>query len=325
MIVRRYTDPVAYRDRVSAYLEREEAANNLPLGIVYRLAEGVQREEHSPLLALVEEEGETALVMLMTPPHNVIVVGPTRELAPTQPPTLTGISDPAGEEKMAPIQPPTLTGISDPAGEGAVEAGVAFLLGEGISPPGVIGARPAATQFAMAWCARAGCTAKVRTEQMIYRLDRVNPIAYSPGALIQATEVHLDLVAEWMIGFSEVTPEDPLGLDEARERAEEAVGAGRVYLWCDQIPVSMAWKVRPTRHGITVSGVYTPPALRRRGYATSCVAALSQLLLDEGYAYCTLYTDLANPTSNHIYGEIGYVPIQASIDMAFAEWEDDVS
>jgi predicted GNAT family acetyltransferase len=52
--------------------------------------------------------------------------------------------------------------------------------------------------------------------------------------------------------------------------------------------------------------VYTPPELRRRGYASALVAALSRRLLDEGRRFCFLYTDLANPTSNHIYREIGY-------------------
>jgi predicted GNAT family acetyltransferase len=284
LIVRRYTDPIAYRDRVSAYLEREEAVNNLPLGIVYRLAAASQHAGTSaragarqPLLALVEEQGRVIFVMVMTPPHNLIVCGTAN----------------------------------------TVGVAVSFLLHEGISPPGVIGPRDVATRFASAWCARTGCTPSVRTEQMIYRLDRVNPIAYSPGMLIRAEEAHLDLLTEWMIGFFAITPEGALETEEARARAEEAVGGGRVYLWHDAAPVSMAWKTRPTRHGITVSGVYTPPELRRRGYATSCVAALSQLLLDEGHAYCTLYTDLANPISNHIYQEIGYHPIRASIDLVF--------
>jgi GNAT superfamily N-acetyltransferase len=304
MIVRRYTDPSAYRERVHAFLEREEAVNNLSLGIVYRLAETSQREEaRPPLLALVEEQGCVMFVMVMTPPHNVIVYGVTSRLAPTLPP-------PEGEGAKPAQRAPK-------GWEGAVDAAVSFLLGEGVSPPGVIGPREVATGFASTWCTRTGCTASVRTEQMIYRLDRVNPITYSPGSLAQAGEAHLGLVAEWMIGFSEVTPGGSLEPAEAQARAEEAVGAGRVYLWYDGAPVSMAWKTRPTRHGITVSGVYTPPELRRHGYATSCVAALSQLLLDEGYDYCTLYTDLANPTSNHIYQEIGYCPIQASIDLVF--------
>lgn len=55
--------------------------------------------------------------------------------------------------------------------------------------------------------------------------------------------------------------------------------------------------------------VYTPPAARGRGYASACVAALSQRVLDDGAHFCMLYTDLANPVSNAIYQRIGYVPV----------------
>jgi hypothetical protein len=71
----------------------------------------------------------------------------------------------------------------------------------------------------------------------------------------------------------------------------------------------MAIQVRPTRSGISVSGVYTPPEHRKHGYASACVAALSQQLLDQGYKFCSLFTDLANPTSNKIYNRIGYQPV----------------
>ena len=36
-------------------------------------------------------------------------------------------------------------------------------------------------------------------------------------------------------------------------------------------------------------------------------------MLDEGYKTTTLYTDLANPTSNKIYQEIGYEQIAESM------------
>jgi len=49
--------------------------------------------------------------------------------------------------------------------------------------------------------------------------------------------------------------------------------------------------------------------LRGRGYATSCVAALTTRLLDSGKTFCCLYTDLSNPTSNSIYQRIGYRPV----------------
>jgi predicted GNAT family acetyltransferase len=77
----------------------------------------------------------------------------------------------------------------------------------------------------------------------------------------------------------------------------------------DDRPVSLAGYGGPTRHGIRIGPVYTPPAERRRGYASACVAALSQQLLDRGRRFCFLFTDLANPTSNHIYQQIGYRPV----------------
>ena len=40
------------------------------------------------------------------------------------------------------------------------------------------------------------------------------------------------------------------------------------------------------------------------------MAAASQVQLYAGRQFCFLYTDLANPTSNHIYAEIGYEPIR---------------
>jgi predicted GNAT family acetyltransferase len=48
------------------------------------------------------------------------------------------------------------------------------------------------------------------------------------------------------------------------------------------------------------------------------VVALSQLLLDTGYAFCFLFTDLNNPTSNHIYQEIGYRAVSDVDSHAFS-------
>jgi protein-L-isoaspartate(D-aspartate) O-methyltransferase len=65
----------------------------------------------------------------------------------------------------------------------------------------------------------------------------------------------------------------------------------------------MALVQRETARGICFSMVYTSPHLRKQGYATSCVAALTQRMLDAGKRFCCLYTDLTNPTSNAIYKE----------------------
>ncbi|NIA13712.1 MAG: GNAT family N-acetyltransferase [Nitrospiraceae bacterium] len=66
---------------------------------------------------------------------------------------------------------------------------------------------------------------------------------------------------------------------------------------------------RPTRHGMSVTGVYTPPERRRHGYAASCVAQLSRHILDSGKRFCYLFSDRSNPTSNSIYAKVGYRPV----------------
>ena len=98
-------------------------------------------------------------------------------------------------------------------------------------------------------------------------------------------------------------------MDRIRKRTEAQISAGRFFLWVDEKPVSMALISPPTGDSQMVGGVYTPPALRGKGYATSCVAKLSQRVLDSGVPSCRLFTDLANPTSNKIYARIGYHPV----------------
>lgn len=80
-------------------------------------------------------------------------------------------------------------------------------------------------------------------------------------------------------------------------------------LWVtERGPVAMAAINRRTSSSSCVSWVYTPPEHRRRGYASAVVAALSQRELDAGATWYSLFTDVANPTSNHIYTELGYEP-----------------
>ena len=80
----------------------------------------------------------------------------------------------------------------------------------------------------------------------------------------------------------------------------------------------MLWTNPPTAGVVRVSGVYTPVERRGHGYASACVAAVSQHELDSGAVACSLYTDLANPTSNKIYQAIGYQPVEDARQWAFA-------
>lgn len=168
------------------------------------------------------------------------------------------------------------------------------------------GPEPTVATFAELVAASTGRGAERRMGQRIHELRTVAPLDRSAqGRLRLALEEEIGLLTPWVGEMLSVMGDQR----HAGEIARERVLGGHLFVWDDDGPVSMAAWTGKTPNGVRVNFVYTLPELRGRGYATSCVAALSQRLLDQGNAYCCLYTDLANPTSNAIYRRIGYRPV----------------
>jgi predicted GNAT family acetyltransferase len=143
----------------------------------------------------------------------------------------------------------------------------------------------------------------------LFRLETVRPPAPVPGRLREALPQDRDLLVEWSAAFmAEALPDEPG--DPAAPIDLRLGRPGLVWIWEDGgIPVSTAHRTEPALGVVRVANVYTPPELRGRGYASACVAGLSQDALDHGVIHCALYTDLSNPTSNKIYQAIGYEPV----------------
>ncbi|WP_242212468.1 GNAT family N-acetyltransferase [Bacillus cereus group sp. BfR-BA-01383] len=153
----------------------------------------------------------------------------------------------------------------------------------------------------------------VAMEQGVYELKRVKKKCNANGIFRAVNNDELPLIEQWIYQFCEDV-KLPTTKGEAKQTAYTLITTNRLFgLEVDGKLVSVAAKTRPTKNNITVNFVYTPKEARKKGYASNCVAALSQHLLDEGYKTTTLYTDLANPTSNKIYKEIGYEQIMESV------------
>lgn len=133
-----------------------------------------------------------------------------------------------------------------------------------------------------------------------------------PGTLRPTGEDDRSLLEAWVGAFiTEALHDDPTRAAASVERwLAQANDDGRLMLWeAEGAPVSMAGFLGPTPTGITILSVYTPPEHRGHGYASACVATLTQYLLERGRRRVFLSTDLANPTSNRIYQRIGYRPL----------------
>ncbi|MET0396688.1 MAG: GNAT family N-acetyltransferase [Longimicrobiaceae bacterium] len=266
----RHPDAESFLRDAQADLERAEAENNMVLGGALRLVGRPQAPERPRYFATVRAGGGLRAAAMHTPPFALALVG-------------------------------------DGAGE-ALERVVEDLRAAGVRPGGVFGPVALADGFAAVWTRAVGEAARVAMRERLFALTEVLPVRPAPGALRRAAAADEDTVARWMTAFDA----EALGeadAERARAAARRRIAAGEMWIWeVEGEPRSMAASDRPTRHGVAVNAVYTPPEWRGRGYATVAVARLSAGLLAQGRRFCVLFTDLANPVSNAIYQRIGYRP-----------------
>jgi predicted GNAT family acetyltransferase len=266
-----FKDAVGFLDKVQLWLEQREVENNLMLGIALLLQKAPDYYKTQPFMGIVIETGGPVNAALMTPPFNLV---------------LAGQSHSASLETLA---------------RGLIE--------QGWTLPGVLGPSETSCAFAGLWSRMNGIRVQPGMRMRIYELTRVIQPAWPAGRFRPAGMGDLALITDWVVAFRQEALNQSAALEAARRQAERLVAEQKAFLWDHDSPVSMAASTRPIRNGVSVNMVYTPPDQRQKGYASACVAALSQQLLDSGYKYCCLFTDLANPTSNRIYMDIGYLSV----------------
>ncbi|MFF1792920.1 GNAT family N-acetyltransferase [Kitasatospora sp. NPDC058263] len=180
----------------------------------------------------------------------------------------------------------------------------------------VSGGESAVHAFAAAWQAATGATACARSRQRLYRLDGLTgpprPPAGRPRVCAPADR---ELLVDWYGAFG---AEVAIELPNARDTVDDRIAAGLLHVWEDGgAPVAMAGN-SPVIAGMSRIGpVYTPPERRGRGYASGVTAAASAHALAQGAAEVLLFTDLANPTSNSIYRQLGYRPVEDCLTVGF--------
>ena len=276
-----FSDAGKFLERVQPFLVRREAEHCLILGLLDGLRSGEQWGSQPPLMASVENRDEVVAVVLMTPPRNLI-----------------------------------LSWIAD---DSTIDAIAHELRAEGIAIPGVNGSADSAQKFVLKWTELSRCSYRVQMAQRIYQLTRVTNETRSAGHLREPEQSDEALLREWRAGFSI----DAEGMDPSQAREDAALPmppSRHMFLWeLEGTPVAMAGFAGPTPNGIRVAWVYTPPENRGKGFAGACVAALSQKLLYDGRKFCFLYTDLANPVSNHVYQKMGYEAVVDATVYSFSK------
>ena len=184
------------------------------------------------------------------------------------------------------------------------------------SIPGITAPQLEAETFVTAWQGLTRQYIELEVFMSIQQLGEIKAIDSAVGRLRLAVLAEAELLTDWIQAFVK----EALGINESKASSHQWViknlEQDSLYVWENSNIVSMAACGGKTPHGIRVKSVYTSPKYRGNGYATSCVAAMSQLLLEQ-QKYCFLFTDLANSASNKIYGKIGYIPMGEIKDYRF--------
>ena len=267
-----------FSDHVTPMLLRREAENNLVLGLVSQLVAGTQPAE-SLMCSIDDRNGQPVAAAVMTPTHPLVLTGAPAEAAPL------------------------LT---------------VHLQNMRLAPPAASGPDETVAAFADCWCAATGVKQRLGSMLGGFVLTKVIPPSRpAPGHFREAMSDDVELLVTWANDFFVET--DHVGIDDPREVVSTRIKEGRLFVWCDDgdRPVCMGGWAGKTPNGVRVNFVYTPPHNRRRGHASACVAALSQALLDGGAKFCFLYTNLASPTPNKIYQQMGYRHIGNFRDVRF--------
>ena len=266
-----FDDAKTFYERIKQNFSDKQMENDLMLGLAYLLIDDPNHYGSQPFLASIEEDGKIFLCAFMTPPWNILV---------------------HGIEECPDLSYKIL---------------IDYILKERISIPGVNGRADISKKFMDIWCNKTQNKSELHMESRLFILTEVNKITNSSGHLVKADMSHFRLLNEWAKQFHvevRLDVED----DYIRKHVKYIIQSGNAFLWIDKEPVCMTFCERPHENGISISYVFTPPKFRNKGYALSCVATVSQRILGSGFAYCSLFTDLTNPTSNSIYQKIGYRP-----------------
>ncbi|MCX5211047.1 GNAT family N-acetyltransferase [Kitasatospora sp. NBC_00240] len=200
-------------------------------------------------------------------------------------------------------------------GSGALGSGV-LGVGAGRALGGVGGGKAAVRQFAAAWCAATGRASAVQVDERLHRLAELVPPSPAPTGLARAARAaERELLIGW---FEDFGAEIAADFHAGPEAVDRRIADGTLHVWEDGgRPVAVAGR-SPVVAGMSRIGpVFTPPALRGRGYGGAVTAAASAYALAEGAGEVLLYTDLANPTSNSIYRKLGYRPVEDCLAVAF--------
>jgi predicted GNAT family acetyltransferase len=185
--------------------------------------------------------------------------------------------------------------------------------------PGLTGSRPLVEAFLAKFVTMSELALRGEIERnlLVYVLGTLRAPIPGSGTWRAATPSDFEFLFSWWKSFADETDVERHGLEEGLRASLEDK---RVYLWIDRgetvCAVGHSTVVDVMNQAVARIGpVYTPPDMRRRGFASLLTATVSELLSRHGTGVM-LFTDAANATSNGVYTRLGYEKVDEIVEYA---------
>jgi GNAT superfamily N-acetyltransferase len=187
---------------------------------------------------------------------------------------------------------------------------------------GARGERDATIAFAHAWHEITGRVGQASSEERLYRLGTLAQPSGVDGTARAADDGDSEVLVDWVERFFLESfghhRDDGAGtrfVAAAKNKGDQFI------VWTvDATPVSMAMLRAPAAGVSRIGPVFTPQDRRCRGYGSAVTAAAAHRARAGGVADVVLFADLANPTSNAIYQQIGFQPVADSVRIDFGPY-----
>jgi uncharacterized protein len=269
MDVTRYDSADSFLQVAQPLLMMAEAENNLPLGVAQGIARNPSAAKN-PYLATVSGASGVLACAVHIAPFNLVITRANRE-------PIVELARHAFESI------PDLEGVTGPS--------------------------RSADDFAIAWSRLSNAQPVLGMRLRIHETRKIidSDLPPPPGHFRAAVSADVGLLTGWAERFvSDARIRERI---DAGVVVRDAIARGRLHVWDNGAPVSMAAWTGKTPNGVRINFVYTPRELRGNGYGTACVKALTKQQLEHGNAFCWLYTDVSSAASPNIFKRIGYWPV----------------
>lgn len=162
---------------------------------------------------------------------------------------------------------------------------------------------PTATMMANSWSSVTGDNWNIEDEWQAFSTNNVvMPEQRAGGVLRLPVAAETQLIENWGNDYG---IEKPAPIDVATFLLGK-VRTGELFVWDHNGPRTLIAVSAKTKHCARVSAVYTPPAHRRRGYASTAVATATLDLLAAGAPTCSLSVTINDVDVMRLYENIGY-------------------